>query len=103
MKNYKNNEMLMEAIDNYDTMRKSMKTILKTLIQLAKEDYSILISVKELCKICKISNPVVYSALESLENRNFIKRHGNTRHGNTIIIVPESLNEVMERYNFLKK
>ena len=68
-----NQDLLMEAIDNYDMYTLSEKIVLKTLIELAIKDV-VIISVLKLSQMTKVSRPIVYKALELFEENKLIKR-----------------------------
>lgn len=72
----KDKELLLEAIDSYDLLPLTGKVVLKTLIKLAIDDI-IIINIKELNKLSKVSKTTVYSSLKILEDNGFIERSHN--------------------------
>lgn len=101
MKDSKDNEMLMEVVDNYDVVRPSTRKLLKTLIQLAKDNCSIKMGIRNLGKMSKTSVPTVYRGLEILEKDGFIKKVVNINPDtgifiNTITVKPENLNKIIK-------
>lgn len=98
----KDKELLMEAIDSYDLLTVSGRIILKSLIKLAIDDV-IIISIKELSKLSKVSRPAVYSSLRLLEDNGFIERQINPGSRlSSFVLKPQRFNIIIKHYTVRK-
>lgn len=98
----KDKELLLKAIDNYDLLTQSGKIVLKSLIKLAIDDV-VIINIKELSKLSKVSRPAVYSSLKILEDSGFIERQ--TSPGSRLssfLLKPQRFNAITNYYTVRK-
>ncbi|CAB4124149.1 MarR-type HTH domain containing protein [uncultured Caudovirales phage] len=98
----KDKELLLKAIDDYDLLTQSGKIVLKSLIKLAIDDV-VIINIKELSKLSKVSRPAVYSSLKILEDSGFIERQ--TSPGSRLssfLLKPQRFNTIINYYTVRK-
>ena len=76
----KDRQILLDAINNYDLYNNTEKSVLKTLIDISINNVAI-VSVKKLTVLSKVSIPMVYKALATLEKDMVVKRviHGTSK------------------------
>lgn len=100
----KDKELLIEAVDNYNILPSATKTVLKTLIKLAKGDNTVEDNILDLSTFSKVSRPSVYTSLKTLEIGGFIHRqHEKGSRFNAIILYPQRLNDIIDHYIIRKK
>lgn len=98
----KDQELLLEAIDSYDLLTSSGKIVLKSLIKLAIDDV-IIINIKELSKLSKVSRPAVYSSLKILEDNGLIERQTNPGSRlSSFLLKPQRFNAIINYYTVRK-
>jgi DNA-binding transcriptional regulator YhcF (GntR family) len=69
---FQNLELLDQAIDDYALLNKTQRKVLKALIKVNVEDYSI-ISIKELGKIVQATATPISNAISKLEKEGIIE------------------------------
>lgn len=94
------NDLLMKAIDSYELYTSSEKAVLKTLIKLSSSDDMAIISVLNLSNISNVSRPIVYKALNILEEHKVIERVNRYKGRLSCFTVKQNkLNEIIKHYN----
>jgi DNA-binding GntR family transcriptional regulator len=102
MTDFQNLELINKAIDNYALFNKTQKNVLKALIQVNIDGYSI-ISIKELCQMVKVTNTPVKNAILKLEQCGIIEdiqRRGIVFTG--CKVKQSKISEIINRYNLKK-
>jgi hypothetical protein len=88
-----------QAIDDYNILTKSQKTILKSLIQLSVNN-EVIITIEELSKINQITRATVTAALELFSKKNIITIPNTTGvRFSSCIINQAKIEEIVQHYN----
>ena len=94
----KDKDLLMKAIDSYALFPPTGRILLKALINLAIDDV-VIINIKELSNLCKISRPAVYSNLKILEDNQMIERQNQP--GSRLsyfVLKPQKFTTIIKHY-----
>jgi DNA-binding MarR family transcriptional regulator len=95
----KNKELLFSAIDNYALLSRAYRKVLKTLIKLAIDNV-VVINIKDLSKLSKVSRPAVYAALKVLEKEKLINRHNNPGSRlSSFLLKPQKFEDIIKYYS----
>lgn len=102
MTDFQNLELINKAIDNYALFNKTQKNVLKALIRVNIDGYSI-ISIKELCQMVNVTNTPIKNAISKLEQHGMIEDIGRRGVVFTGCRVKQSkISEIVNRYNLKK-
>ena len=102
MADFLNSELIDKAIDSYALFNKTQKNVLKALIRVNIDGYSI-ISIKELCQMVNVTNTPIKNALAKLEQHGIIEDIGRRGIVFTGCRVKQSkISEIVNRYNLKK-
>ncbi len=99
MTDFQNLELIDKAIDNYALFNKTQKNVLKALIRVNIDGYSV-ISIKELCQKVKVTNTPITNAISKLEQDGVIediRRRGIIFTG--CRVKQSKITEIINRYN----
>jgi hypothetical protein len=98
----KDQELLLQAIDNYNLIPPTGQNVLKTLVRLAVDDMAVT-NAKELNKLCKIARPTIYQAFKLLEEKGFIECHiTKGSRSSSFVLKPHRLEKIIEHYTAKK-
>ena len=99
MTDFQNLELIDKAIDNYALFNKTQKNVLKALIRVNMDGYSV-ISIKELSQKVKVTNTPITNAISKLEQDGVIediRRRGIIFTG--CRVKQSKITEIINRYN----
>lgn len=102
MTNLENKEKFIEAVEHYDVYSTQGRSILKTLIAAAKEDYTIQLSVASLAELSKVSRQGIYNSMGYLEENNIVKRiKVKGKKLSTFVLNKDELDKIVDYHNNL--
>lgn len=97
-----NKEELLEAIEHYDVLTKKHTSVLKVLVKISEDDIAN-ITIKKLAELSNSSKPVVYQAINNLEERKMIEKiKANKGKFSQFILKPLKLEEIIKYSNKIK-
>jgi|GEM_PF-2575126 Fe2+ or Zn2+ uptake regulation protein len=99
----KNKEEILKAIEYYDVYTPQGRSVLKTIIAAAGEDYSAKLTINSLSELSKVSRQGIYNCMRYIEKDKFLETKKTSGRKITVFeLNPSKLNEVLEYYNTLK-
>jgi CTP-dependent riboflavin kinase len=99
----KDKELMLEAIDHYEIYQPQGRAILKSLVAVADNNNTAIISVKDLSNISKVSRQGVYNTLIYLTKDNILQRNSKTRRLSEFSLNTEKLEKILDYYQSLVK
>lgn len=95
-------EELLEAIEQYDILTKKHISVLKILIKISEDDIAN-ITIKKLAELSNSSKPVVYQAINNLEERKMLEKiKVNKGKFSQFVLKPLKLEEIIKYSNKIK-